>query len=218
MEIVLFSVLRATLFTAAILAVVFIVRYLVRSIKRAVTNGKDAVSGFAVAFLKVIGMIAFVFGGFGVFLLLVIFVISKAATYGQPEKKQVKKAEIVQNAAFTVTGSESPPVRSSQTPPTRSKNPKFEVRVREGTSVHFVRKDGSKTGSIIRVLNDDARTLLVLPNDEETSAVIFPIRGEEQCSYETVQSAGEYIACKRIGSVRVGNEDWGIGYASYDSK
>jgi hypothetical protein len=216
MEIVLFSVLRATLFTAVILAVVFIVRYLVRSIKRAVRNGKDAVSGFAVAFLKVVGMIVFVFGGFGVFLLIVVFAISKAATFGQPEKKQVNKTEFVQNAAFTVTGSESP-VAKTQAPPARSKNPKFEVRVREGMSVHFVRKDGSTTGSIIRPQNDNARTLLVLPNDEETTAVIFPIRGAEQCSYETVQSAGEYLACKRIGSVRVGNEDWGIGYASYDS-
>ncbi|MFA6105055.1 MAG: hypothetical protein WC725_00440 [Patescibacteria group bacterium] len=94
---------------------------------------------------------------------------------------------------------------------------KFEVRVREGMTVKFVKNDGTPTGSILRHLGDNTKTMLALPVEPESVAIIFPIRAETDCSFETKQTQGEYIACQRVGSFKVENEVLGIGYATFDA-
>lgn len=96
--------------------------------------------------------------------------------------------------------------------------PKFEVLARDGMTIVFFRKDGSKTGSIIRVIGDDAKTILAIPIESDSYAMIFPVRQESDCQYQTVTSGGRFVACKTQGPDKFGAEEWGVRYAYFDKQ
>ena len=94
--------------------------------------------------------------------------------------------------------------------------PKFEILTREGINVIFFKKDGAVTGSMIRVMDDELKQLLVLPNDQESCAVVFPVRHESECQFQTKNSAGEFKACSKFSTDKFGPDQWSIKVACFD--
>jgi hypothetical protein len=223
---VLFTIVRAAILAALVLTVWWIIGGSKK--QRGFTAIIGAIMRRTFAVVGIVTLTGVIGGGVifgGIYALPKIFDLVDR----KQESKKIERRSPIQLVAEKAVAAEPqpeerPPVAVQEPYPIPTLNkqkmpntPKFEVMAKDGMSIVFFRKDGSKTGSIIRVIDNDVKTILAIPIEEDSYAMIFPVRYETDCQYQTKESGGKFVPCKKHGPDKFGTEDWGVRYAYFDS-
>ena len=167
--------------------------------------------GMAFAFFAVasLGILAVVYGSIHLVPKMTGYMLGDNGT--KPEKVSVVDTEEVAKPA--------PPQKQHQYPLQKMRDlgikntPTFEVLTRDGINVIFFKKDGTVSAPMIRAMDDDIKHILVRPSDPESCAIVFPVRHESECQFQTKNSAGEFKPCGKFGADKFGPDEWSIRVA-----
>lgn len=95
---------------------------------------------------------------------------------------------------------------------------KFEIITRGDVKVVFFDIDGKVVSHTARVVDDRDDIIIYTPDKSEAYAVAFPVVNDGECEYQTKDTGGEFVPCRKDGPPRFGMEKWGFRFAYFDSK